>query len=336
MAGTPKDHYVPQCYLDAFACEGSNTKNPHIYQYLPDKIVSPSIADVASERHFHTFKGKDGTPNRDLEALFGLIESEAANPLKNLVSSKCLPTNDRDRERLSIFFAMLATRTPGHIKSMQSIHTEGLKELMALEMADKDKFRKECEEMGITMTEEELDKQHRMVTEKKYEFDYSDSRGHFMAQGLKLATDQLAEIIYEKKSWHLLVINSPSVFITSDNPVTIFRPSWVPKIRNAGYSNGTIIIAISPKVAILFRDTPLDDLVININEHEIKEINKNIMAFSDCFIFSNLKSKRFHRMYRIIGGKHFQKTMAVRAKNAPYTFFMTSPVPEEIITNKID
>jgi hypothetical protein len=47
MSKTGKDHYVPQMYLNGFAIDPSQ-ENPHIHQYMEDKIVSPAIKDVAS------------------------------------------------------------------------------------------------------------------------------------------------------------------------------------------------------------------------------------------------------------------------------------------------
>jgi hypothetical protein len=56
--------------------------------------------------------------------------------------------------------------------------------------------------------------------------------------------------------------------------------------------------------------------------------------FSDNFIYSNIKSNRIFRLYNQVGNKQFQKINIAHARNAPYTFFSTNPVPDEPFVNR--
>lgn len=327
----PKDHYVPQFYLDAFAIEGKGQENPHIYQYMEEKIVSPRIKDVASERHFYTFKDRDtGKDVRDIDDFFTKIENDAGGPLMKIINEEKIELCDSDLEKLSIFFAFLVIRTPGFIKSQESLEEEGLKELQAMDALNKDRFKERCEKAGIYLDKEKLEEQRQFALKKEYSISFNDSRGYFIGQGMMTALD-LTEIYFQKKHWHLLINTTKKPFITSDNPVSVYRPIFVAPAYNAGYGNGTILITISPRLAIVLRDIPYSTSNIFVSDDQVKLINKNIIRFSDNYIFSNTSSKSVHEAYKKIGGKHFQQVKTTHIKWAPFIVMGTNSVPEEPI-----
>lgn len=330
-SATPKDHYVPQFYLDDFSIEGPDNKDPHIYQYMKDKIVPARIKDVASEKHFYTFKNKEtGEPNREIDDFFTKIESNASSPLKKIIKGETLDLTDQEFEHLSIFFAVLAVRTPGFIKAQESFAGEAIKEFYALDSMNKEKLKKRYDEVGIAFTDQELDEQQKFILEKNYTVSFNDSRAYFLGNGLKVACE-LAEWYYQRKHWHLIISDSPTVFVTSDNPISIYRPIYVPPVQNAGYGNGTLLIPISPKYALLLRDLPLKQKIIKLSSQKIININKNTMQFSDNYIFSNLESKKIFDLYKSVGNKKFQKTNVTRMTRAPYVFMGPPQVPKEFL-----
>jgi len=333
MTSFPKDHYVPQCYLDAFSIEGAGAKETHIYQYMENGIVSPRIKDVAAEKHFYTFKHKDtGEPVRDVDDTFTMVEGWTAPILKKIIDGNSLELSDEEHEKLSLFISFLIIRTPGYIKHLESLEGETTKEMMALDARNKEKFHESFKNIDANLTYEEVEKQREYITSKKYSIEYPNSRGHFIAQGFKHAMG-LAGIFYEVKHWHLLTATKEEVFITSDNPVSLYRPIYIPKIYGAGYRNGTIVLSISPKHAILLRDFPLKSLHLKVGAKSVIEINKNLMRFSDNYIFSNLKSKKIHNTYISVGNKHHQTIKVQHHKFAPYIFIKPeNDPPEEIIS----
>ncbi len=332
MSATPKDHYVPQCYLDAFAIEGPGKKEPHIYQYMPDGIVSARIKDVASEKHFYTFPHKKtGAPMREVDELLTHIEGLASPVIKKIIQEGELNLSEEEHKNLAIFISMLVIRTPGFIKSQESVEEEGTKEFMAIKALNKEKFHKDWKEMAEdSLSEEDIEKQRQIIINKKYSIEFPNSKGHFMARGVKTA-ERLANYYYYLKKLHLLYSDSEQVLITSDNPVSVYRPVYVPPAMNAGYANGTLLVPIGPCFALLLRDKSLGKNKIKLSGERIKLVNKNIIHFSDNYVFSNLKSKKIFEVYKNEGGKHFQKTKTTRMKSGPYTFFTSGPVPKEFI-----
>lgn len=326
----PKDHYVSQLYLDAFAIEGSGVDIPHIYQYMKDKIVAARIKDVASERHFYTVKDKvTGLDIRDIDNFFTEVENLVSIPLKKIIDSKLLKLEENEIELLASFFALMTVRTPGFINTQMSMTEEMIKEKIAIRSVNLDQLKKNYEEVGVVMGDKELEEQQKFILEKKYSVSFGN-KGYFLAQGLDVSRD-LARLYYKHKHWHILLSNSDRVFVTSDNPISIYRPVYLPSAMSAGYGNGTLFIPISPKIAILLRDFPLKEQIIRINRKQVEEFNKNTARFSTNYIFSNLKSEQIHQMYKKIDSREFQKTTVKHHKFAPYIFMGPPPVPEELL-----
>lgn len=328
MAGTPKDHYVPQLYLDAFAIEGARQENPHIFQYMEGKIVSPRISDVASEKHFYTFTEKEsGKKSREIDNVLKMSEDPSAEPIRKIIENGNLDLTDDERAALSIFFAMLIVRTPGFIKTLKSIAGEALKEMQALRAMHPSSFKKDLAEAGVELTEEEFEKQRKFVIEKKYHVDFSND-AYFLGQGLSVSRD-LAEWYYQNKAWHLLISDSEKVFVTSDNPVSIYRPNFGNPMMNGGNKHGTLFIPISPKHALLLRDAPYKSEVLRVSRGRVASLNENTMRFSDKYIFSNLSSKQIADQYVRVGKAEFQQINTKRHKFAPFVFFTPPPIPDE-------
>ncbi|MEK7539383.1 MAG: DUF4238 domain-containing protein [Patescibacteria group bacterium] len=165
------------------------------------------------------------------------------------------------------------------------------------------------------------------MVEKKYSITFGN-KGHFIAKGIEVATD-LAQWYYSRKHWHLLVSDTDRVFITSDNPISIYRPVFVPPALNAGYGNGTLFIPLSPRLALLLRDVPHKNQKIKLNRKRVEDFNQNTIKLSNNYIFSNLQSRQIHEVYKRTESKQFQKVTAKRHKFAPYIFMGPPPVPKE-------
>lgn len=326
--GIPKDHYVPQMYLDAFAIEGPGCDRPHIYQYMEHEVVQPRIKDVASEKHFYTTTHREtGEKSRGVDDIYTAAEEAAAGPLKHLIQSEDIKLSDNDREHLAVFLALLATRTPGFLRAAKSLAQEATKELMAANASDLDRLRKDTKKAGLDLTENRLAELHKMLTERDYLIDYGN-KDYFLGRGLKSAID-LSRIYFGAKQWHLVKSMTNRVFVTSDAPVSIFRPSYVPPAMNAGYGNGTIFIPVSPKLGLLLRDIPFRQSRIEISEKWVDRFNLNTMNFSEKFAFSNIKSKQIFGMYKKANKGAYRDVRASQMKWAPYTLFQTKSVPVE-------
>ncbi len=332
MAGKPKDHYVPQFYLDAFSSD-KNPYTPHIFQYSQESIVPAAIKDIAAEKDFYTFTNKkDSTTSRDIDEFHTMIEGKVGAAIKDIIRTEEINCDDDQKQMIAVFIALLAVRTPGFVKAMEAIRAEGMKEFMAMNAMDKSVFKKQSEEAGIILNAKELEEHRQFVLNKEYSVEFKEARAFFLAQGIELSME-LADGYYRSKHWHLVINPTWKVFVTSDNPISIYRPTYIPPIYNAGLGNGTIFLPLSPRIGLLLRDLPLSKSKFEItSEKKIDYINSNTMGFSNNYIYGNLKSKKILSSYQRVGNKQFQEIKPARAKWAPYTFFMTNPVPEEFLS----
>lgn len=326
----PKDHYIPQFYLDAFAIEGSGQKNPHIFQYMDEKIASVRIKDVAGEKDYYTFIEKEtGASNRDIDSFFTTIEEAAAPGIKKIITEKSFNITPEERKHVSIFLAVLAVRTPGFIKTLQSFYSEATKELHSIEATNPQTFLRKLKEAGVKVEEEELKKIQKFVVDKKYDINFSeDSRGYFLGQGIKQA--EIFSRWYYEKHWHIILSENEEIFVTSDNPISVYRPTYIPPVYNAGYGNGTIMLPLSPHVILLMRDIPLKRTIIKANKYFVNKINLNTTMYSDNYIFSKINSEKFQKLFSKTERRVFQKTITTRLNWAPFVFMRPSPAPREL------
>lgn len=328
----PKDHYIPQFYLDAFAIEGPGKERPHIFQYMEEKIVPPRIKDVASEKHFYTFQNTEtNEPDRAIDDLLTMIETGASSPLKKIINNQCINLTTEEREILSSFFAVLVTRTPGFIQSQKNSYEETTKEYYAFAASHPEHFKKMMEQSGVDVANDDIEGLRDFAQQKRYSIEFSKSNDYFLATGLEVAM-QLAEFYHKLKHWHLVITKEENdFFITSDNPISIYRPIDIPPIYNAGYGTGTLMIPISPNITLLMRDTPLKNEIIYVNSYFVNKINKNTIRFSNNYIYANQSTRKMEMLFQKTQKKEFQKFKIQKMKWAPFMFMGHPPVPEEII-----
>lgn len=329
--GKPKDHYIPQFYLDAFAIEGPGKITPHIYQYMEGKVVPSRISDVAGEKDYYTFIEKEtGASNRDVDDFFTALEGLAAPVIQRIIREINLKMTDQERESVAAFFAVLAVRTPGFMNLTQSMHGKSIKEIGLAGLSDPTILAENVHKAGFKLSKEELGKLHDFVLGGEYDITFSkESKGYFLGRGLEDAK-RLAGLYY-KKHWHLLVANGRTPVITSDNPICIYRPKYIPPVYNAGYGNGTIVIPLSPCIVILMSEVPLRRQISSINEYMVKRLNQNTVRFSNEFVFGNTHTPQLEKSFNKTERKAYQKVKTIKFGWAPYIMMTTGPAPEEFI-----
>lgn len=331
--GKSKDHYVPQFYLDAFAIEGAGEKQPHIYQYMDGQVVSPRISDVASEKDYYTFVLNEGGKDivtRDVDDFFTNIEDSAASVIQRIIQEESLNITKEEKGKAAVFFATLAVRTPGFLNLAQALHGTAMKEIGMARAENKEVLAEDVREAGMKIDDKQLDELHDFVMKGEYEITFSkESKAYFVAKGLEDA--KRLSNMYFNKFWHLLVVNGKIPLLTSDNPVSIYRPKYIPAIYNAGYGSGVIVIPLSPRVAVLIRDEPLRKGILPINKYMVKHLNRNTVRFSNEFVFGNVHTSQFERLFNETRRRAYQEVKAVKVGWAPYTFMSTGVAPEEFI-----
>jgi len=239
MAEKKKQHYVPQMYLRFFSIDNNNSQIG-IYNLTKDLFIEKaSLAGQAKENYFY---GKDLT----LENELGALEGSTTPYLRTIISSNKLPAKGSlDYETVLCFCVILSNRTKDTAEQIK-------------ETADKfvDIFAGEDEE-----TRADLETQ-RANMEKPAAMALSITK-----ERIHLAKDLKCKLI---------INNTATKFITSDNPVVKYNQF----LEQRQFPGGTVGI-VSKGLQIYFPISPAhmlfyyDDWVYKVGDKakDIIEIN---------------------------------------------------------------
>jgi len=106
-----KQHYVPSFLIARWATPQNRKGTLTQLNVTSAVIASRKAGKVATEPELYTIDADTPSPDRSIEGLLGLFETNAADPIKNLAS---IPTTISDDDRLTIamFLAFQQGRTP--------------------------------------------------------------------------------------------------------------------------------------------------------------------------------------------------------------------------------
>lgn len=203
-----KHHIIPKFYLEGF-CDNSGMvttyekRNPNrSYKRLP---VNTSI-----ERNLYYEAYED--------SLAEIIEYPASDSFKRL-RLKLFPNFD-DKQRLSLFFAVLMVRTPIYIKHHDTIITEIISDFARENASNKEKYHEQIKELKPNISEDEIEQMR--VLQQSHEIKFTIDKKYLLYTILTTAY-YIAQLLCDMK-WVLLAINDENQFILSDNTFNIFNP----------------------------------------------------------------------------------------------------------------
>lgn len=242
-------HYVPRVYLKNFAQERRGQHYLYCFDKLLKKSYGINISKVACDEEFYdTVKEEQITEEflRELETEFGTIIQKIIrdNDLKSL--------NSKEKEVLSRFIAAQLVRTNETRIDFRDIPKQILNK-WGHEMAGK--LKNEVEE---ALEEEHIRENHRS----------------FIIKSISL----FSEIINEMK-WILVVNKTSDVYLTSDNPITLFNPLPPPPfLSNLGLKSKGIQVffPLSPLLKLIICDP--EEYSLLPEKAEISDIETTIFS----------------------------------------------------------
>lgn len=315
---TEKHHYVPRCYLKNFTFD---KKKSLVYTYQRKKlIITTNIKNIAAKKNLYTFLDKTtGKKTRIVEEMFGILEAAACPVIKKIVKTQKLDLDEKDRGALAQFIAFLATRTLSFDAWQKNMSIGVQKQLMIETARNKDHLKASFGKAGIKFkSEKELEDMRQSILnfDKHFRVEFKGGEGYFFKVAAELAME-LTQILFNKH-WHLLISNTPRVFITSDNPVAIQKVKGVPFQFNSGFMYGTVLLTLSSSLCLLIRYKQLKDKLIQVSRSQVDSINKSIMLKSGNFVYSNISSKSFKDIYDAIPVGQDREVIIKKIKNTPY------------------
>jgi hypothetical protein len=288
-----QQHIVPRFLLRNFAITG---KPGHIYVYQRQQTpFQASIRSVCAEKDYYNVKGSGiPLPKDGVETLLGQLESGAAPIIKHLLTATNSRLHPNDKNVLSLFVAAQNTRTPHFRYWLQEMYRTLMNEKAKAVAADRDMLRAELQRVGVTLeSEQELaELQESFLSVDKHFnllFQGAASDDHFLGKALEKA-DFLQPMI-EGKEIHMVESLSSQVFVISDNPVTLLIPREHSSAKTWGFVNASILIPISPRRALLFRNRKAGADILRINREGVDYLNCAIQSFAVRQVYSNIVSQ---------------------------------------------
>ena len=264
---TKKQHYVPQCYLNAWAMV-DKPKQIYVYDKVKDSYRENAIEDVASERFFYDVNPNDvftdevldflrdrgivwetGEKSQGIEHAFSELVEDSYSPLlKKIIEkadnatpwyiSNCYFISEAEKIELSIFLAIQFLRT----KAVRNTILDA-----------SDCLNQALEDMGAPSE-----------TLKQFTVDKGEAK--IVHTQILLSSKELTNVTTTLANhiWILGINRTQKKLFTSDNPIVTYGHSINPYLPTNGIAaqGVEVVFPISPSIAlIMFEKTYHKDLI---------------------------------------------------------------------------
>ena len=223
-------HYVPQCYLRAFATPDTiNDKEPLIWIFPKNEHRGrlDKIKNVLFAKDLYTID-VGGTKDYSIEKSLGNIEAEYTTVYRERIAKR-LPLNKKEHAVLCIFIGALMQRTLRHKDSVENFLSEVIEKM------------------------EKLDEAHN--TKSKIVEDYKKLKKDSHKLGIFKILGDIADVLVRMNIAFVCTDNISSRFITCDDPCVMFNPDlqWQ-RFYGYGLAQKSIELSVtlSPTTMIVF------------------------------------------------------------------------------------
>jgi hypothetical protein len=250
-----RHHYVPKCYLNAFAASKKGKQKPELLSFdaTQRKCFRTAPDNVALEKDFNTID-LEGHPPDAFEKVLASVESDIAPALVRIVEAKSL-ANAEDREQLLRLIALLYTRNPRFRETIRTIGENLAKRKLEAALSSSNKWKAEVKKA-----------QADGAIARDAVVDYDTVKQSYKAEDYALKLSNEASIVHElqafehalpalrERRWVLVEApeDSPG-FITCDHPVSL---AWSEKPPGPGAPglrtpNTIVFFPLTPRLAIV-------------------------------------------------------------------------------------
>jgi hypothetical protein len=277
-----KHHYLPQFYLEGFKIEPQKGKMPHIWQIEKkdsQKHYSPAIADTGCIRDYHTLDQEQEPDHKTIESFLSTIETKQAELVRSIDDSKEIKSSQIGE--LVEFISLMRYRIPSFASYVEDSHRKIVLDTFKI-MYRSGKFApppKVLQEMfgdkGIDETLK-IEVSNWKIIEKIIEVGFSSESIGLLSQ--------LKYQIYH--------INNSESFVTSDNPVALFHPSYEdlkPYGVGLAIKGVELTIPLSSNTLVV-AGHHLEPGSYSANRKQVFEFNRRTIIMGGNYIFSNVVS----------------------------------------------
>jgi hypothetical protein len=249
-----RHHYVPQCYLKAFAVTYKRKQKPHLLAFDAVEAQCFRVAPdkVALETDFNTIN-LEGHPPDAFEQALASVESDIGPALVRIVEAKSL-ANAQDREQLLTLIALLYTRNPRFREINRALNETVAKRVAAVALSSREKWDREvkrAQAAGAIASDAVVD--------------YDTIKQSYKPENLRLELANEAQIMTEleafdhvltglrERKWVLIkALEGSPGFVTCDHPVSLVGLEPPAGRRTLGLKTpGTkIFFPLTPELAV--------------------------------------------------------------------------------------
>jgi hypothetical protein len=295
-------HFVPQSYLRRFAIEG---KPNQVYAYEIDKEpYATNIKNVAGQRDLYTFNDIDSKgETAELEDVFADIDAQGIELLQLLdtLPDGFVVLPEEQKGNLFSYIAFLHTRNVQERK--QWAESYGQMSLVQMQMiaSNEEVWHRDAKEaMGDKYDYDQAESSRNALLDGKMKVEFNPMDQYFLGTTLAMSKELYFVLMKLKKAVLVSTDTQSKHFVTSDNPVTHYRPEKDnrPKWMGLGYINAVFQLPISPTRCLLLINDDMRMRTFKCTRGEVDHMNWYTYYYADRWIFSHIKSKTVMQMFK--------------------------------------
>jgi hypothetical protein len=300
MPRSRRHHYLPIFYLKGFI-DPDHSPFLWIYGKENDDIIKSNVVNAAVRKDYYSFVSPEGSMDPDtVETMLSTVESYAAPVFRKIIERRDL--NDEERSHFALFLALLYVRVPSFRENLEKSMGDFMKKLNFFMASHKEGF-----EASIKRVERDTGKEIGMPIEelRKFvlegEYDITVIPEMSLAMGIELVP-KFTEIFFHMQ-WIFFTAPEDYKFVTSDNPLSVYDPTYDPRsFWGIGLLNKNIeiVFPISGDIACLGiwkenkRYPGLKEGFQKGNNRIVKALDKRIVRTSFKYVFASYRSRILH------------------------------------------
>lgn len=292
MARKKRHHYLPVFYLNGFV-DPHNKPYIWIYEKGNLDVRKASAKDIAAQKHYYSFTTPEGERDSEtFENVLEKIEGKVAPIINNIKEHKAF--TDEQRGWFALFLAFTMTRVPSCRENNEQVTGEAVKKANQIWASYSAGFKSMVEKFEKdtgNKIEMSVEKLRKFVLEGQYDVKI-DSQ---FSLAMILTAIDLAPIFYGM-NWTFLEATEDYKFVTSDNPLSCFDPTYDPKSFDMGLLNRNIEITFPISKDLMFLGTwKQSEGYKKLNNKLVKDMNHRTVISALRFVFASEHSDTLNR-----------------------------------------
>jgi hypothetical protein len=301
MIGKParNHHWIPQCYLKAFARPASKTGKLWVHDFETSRNFSTIPRNVASARDFNRID-IPGEPIDRLETALSGFEDEVERAIHRTAIASDGFADDDARNLILNLVALLAVRNPRTREQRRQFREDVAKRIMSIILSSRERYESQfrsAKKAGFISGEfipyEKMKESH---DSEEYRVEV-DREGQIREEFL--VHDDVLQVLGER---HWLVIRSSrqiGEFITCDNPVMLRPTNAIAHVQRLGFGNenASVLFPLTKYIFLVGEFIPSAgvllanrDIVASLNAEIVREADRQVYAGAADFPFNDLET----------------------------------------------